>query len=503
MKKFTKFMAAFLCTAVVGTTAAACNFNDGRTVLTIWSCPPLLGNYESTLTIAPDHRDALVSKYVIETFQERHPDVRLDIKDQGWGDSLNENIVRLTGAEQYPDIVGTEVYTQAWIDMGYLAPIDLPDDMKADLLPSPLVGNTVGDDVYAVPVMTNTFDFIYNENILKEAGCPTQLNMETAEREVIPPATIRELLYCVNLVEEYFDKEHGPRTSNGTSTRDEYGAFNILNQQGVGGGFRALQYLRMAGGDFVKEESVGKLIGPEDVDLNTDAAKNAFTLMRTLEEVSPFGTASETTQSAITNALLNSKVAMTIEHPTFILDAPASADLRTAPMPVFSGEKDANGMYDMTPFKYDKDRDTAAKQPIGNVMVGNICYAIPAKAKQPELALDFIKLMLEPETQEVVMHYEARFPTTKTALEAVAESDDPVVQANISMAQYSYQMLMDTYREEDPVVINGGLPCWSKNQYDIWTAYKSFTRDLYDYTGSINLSELLSGLNETIKGSLA
>lgn len=447
----------------LGLGAWGCKTDDSKT-LVLWGAMSLHPNYKTALKIDKDNPAGLMAKYVIETFMERNPGYKVRVEDKGWGDTLNENVVMGASSGIKPDILGTEVYTQLYIDMDYLAPLNFPDETKADIIADTTVGSTKGGNLYAAPIFTNVFAFLYNEDILKEAGCPTKYNPAAGSLEVIPPATFAELLYCADKVNAYYNTTQ-------QSDRNSYGAWIINNVPGVGGAFRGQLYMRLAGGDFMKPEAAGTLLTASDIKIDTDENELAYGMMKKLYTYAPYDSYAILSEMSVYQKLVTGQVAMTFEHPSCLLyPAALQRDIRTAPMPVFT-EGD-----NFTPFAYTAAvRDPAVKKPSSNILCGNVSYGVVKGTPKTEIAMDFINIMMSPEAQELRFKLDLRLPVTKGGMERVEKSTDAAVVKYHTIMEPSFTAVKDTYREINPVHIPGGPPCFIKNSAQIWTQYQVLT----------------------------
>lgn len=465
------------CASVFG----ACSGSNDENTLYIWSVYPLYAGYEMQLTIEPNHPYALYTKYIVDKFHETYPDVEVKIVDKGWGDSLNENIIRSMQGGEQPDLVGTEVYNQNYIAVDYFSKLNLTEEQVANYVPSALIGNYDADgdgksgDLYAAPLMTGAFSFCYNEQLMLNAGCPKvwneELNGGEGGFELLVPETWAEVLYCAELVNNYLDTTYTDKT-----VREGYGAYIINNVKGIAAGFRAQAYMRLAGGDFVNFDALGTQIGADDLSIDSAENLDAITLMSILGMYTPknsYALSGTSAETAITDYLKNGKVAMGIEYPSFA--AKLDPDyIKFASLPVFT--KGDN----FTPYEYSaSDRDPAERLDGSNVMVGNVCAGIPKSSTKKEYAQHLINCILSDESQEMLFYLDMRIPVTKSGMSTVRNSERSETVDFATRLDSLLSQIENTY-SEDPVMIYGGLPCFKKNYSNIWTAFQVLTNSMYN-----------------------
>lgn len=472
-----------LCTVSFLVTGCQPAVDESKT-LRIWSAPPLMGEgYESTLKIDPSSYSAKYTKFVYEKFKELYPDVTIAYESKGWAESLNENIVRSANVTQ-PDIIGTETYTQNLINMNYLADVEWSEEIYNNFIPATIETSTRDGKLYATPIYTNNFTFIYNENMLKAAGCPTRINPETLETEVIPPATWAETLYCCQKVTDYF-KSQGLLGSEFNKTL--YGAYVINNERGIAAGFRGELYAQMAGGSFIKEGALSNSVTAANVNFNSQENVNAMKVMRKLYGYAPVNSYLMT-ESEIASSLAAGRIAMTTEIAAF-LTVPTlnGVVLKTAPIPVFT-DGDNTTPYAYSANNRDGVNNGCNKLPTANVAVGNVSYAITRSSTKKEMAMDFIKICLSEEAQAFLLELDYRAPSTKSGMAYIMNDDNVNSQtiANRNLILDSLVDIQNSYIGEVGLSkMVGGVACFKSNISNVWIEYEKCMKKVYTQTTDI------------------
>jgi multiple sugar transport system substrate-binding protein len=110
----------------------------------------------------------------IKNFQALNPNVTVNLKDYSWLD-YHDTMVAAFAANNAPELLyGSDHWLNEWASAGWLAPLDkyCPNvkDYNKEVAPYALQGMTYNDEVYGVSYYADTMDFIYNEDLLKQAG---------------------------------------------------------------------------------------------------------------------------------------------------------------------------------------------------------------------------------------------------------------------------------------------------------------------------------------------
>lgn len=493
MKKFCLLLLAF----VLSMGALAGCGEDNTNKLVIWSAIPLHKNYESALKTDPTNRSGLYTQYVLETFAELHPDVTVQIEDRGWAETLNEEIVR-TATTTQPDIIGTESYTQNLIDLDYLWAVEWEEDVQNDLIPASTEIFMRDGGLYATPIYTNSLVFLYNEQLLFDAGCPTTL--VDGSLQVLPPETWAEVLYCCERVQAYLEQNY---IKGDSLNARRYGAYILDNVRGVAAGFRGELYASLGGGSLFKEGALSKSATASDLNFNDPANVLGYELMRELYSYAPVDSYAGSTEQEMRNRLLAGQVAMTVEHPDLIsLPKTAGVDLRVGKVPVFT---DGTMEENLTPYAYsENNRDGVhngrTKLNSANILAGNVGWGITKSSEKKEQAMDFIRIALSPEAQVYLYELDTRLPSTKSGIAALKESTNSTVLKYADAMKYSIAEIENSYSANPTVNLVGGIACFEKNIADCWISYETFTRTLYTTQDDIQtaLNTLQSSIAEKL-----
>ncbi|MBC8160489.1 MAG: extracellular solute-binding protein [Roseiflexaceae bacterium] len=92
-----------------------------------------------------------------------------------------------------------------------------------------------------------------------------------------------------------------------------------------------------------------------------------------------------------------------------------------------------------------------------SVVVGNVLYAVLKQSKNPDLAKEFVKLLVRDDVQDLVFPSLGRLPATKSALTKLRPTADTATQSFIDVLLNSPELNV--------------LPQFSKNPQKVWTAY--------------------------------
>ena len=421
MKKIGSILCAILCFLSLSSVFAGCTKTDENT-LTIWTNSPFEADYKTQLANDPDYGQALATKYIVEEFEKAFPGKKLDLKNKGWSDVLNSNIIGGASSGLLPDLLCGETAVQSFADedFGLLDEIQLPQSVIDNLYESTLYNAKLNGKIYGIPMVTGNLGLVYNETMLKNAGVVDESG------NVAVPKTFAELEEASRKVKEKYSDAGG-------------GGMLISVTNDYGGAFRNLYFQRAFGGDIAKD---GKLT------IATEENKNAFEYLRRLKQYAPANMDYDE-QTKIFSALQNGQAAFAVEYPTFLLSMP-NANLKTARLPKVN-EEDAGT----------------------NVLCGNLLFSIPKQAKNKELAQQFLEFMLRDDIQLELYKQTWHLPCTKTAIaKAIAntEQDEKIARANEYMMPYIESMMEDSYP--------GGLPGFlSDFLKDVWGYWTDFLKD--------------------------
>ncbi|MBQ9481820.1 MAG: extracellular solute-binding protein [Clostridia bacterium] len=488
---------------------------DEEKTLRIWSAPPLGGDYSRLANAAeldyPSMYSQFYTKYVFEEFKKIYPDVNIAYEPMGWAESLNQKLMLSANSVQ-PDIVGMESYTQNLINMDFLSPVEWSGEVYNNFLPFTLESSMRDGKLYATPIYTNIFTFMYNENLMIEAGCPIEIN-EQGETELVVPATWAEVLYCCEKVNDHFKK-------NSDLYDDSYGAYVINNEKGIAAGLRGEFYLQSAGGSMIKEGALQKSITASEIDIDTEKNVDGFTLMDKLYKYAPYG-AYVLGEGDVAAKILNGMVAMTVDIPAWLCNSMAAGvNIKTASVPVFTYDSEGKAM--LEPYAYgvgnrDGVDNGTVKGKEANVAIGNVSFAITKKSTKKEMAQKFIEICLSDEAQAYLLGLYYRSPSTKSGLAyvlddvkmqglktAIPEYGDYAYRQSSTVLKTLKNSIEDELRAVDgQIEVAGGVACFSKNIMSCWTYYETFMRKIYkDRADDAALRAGLKELSDSLKRDL-
>lgn len=430
-----KVLAAALVLVLVMPWFAACGNKDDANTLTIWSNSPFEPDYKTMLESDKQHGESKATEYIVNEF-EKLTGKKVKLLSKGWSDVLNSNIIGAASSGLLPDLLCGETSVQAFADddFGLLDELALSAGTMSNIYESSLYNARLGGKVYGIPMATGNFALVYNEAMLIEAG----VTDESGAAKV--PVTLEELKTASKAVREYY-----------ASKGSDAGGMLISITADYGGAFRNLYFQRAYGGDIAKGEKLT---------VNTTANANAFNYMRELGAYSPKNIDYDE-QTKIFNSLQNNQAAFAIEYPVFLRTMP-NANIKTARLPKLN-ESDAGT----------------------NVLCGNLMFSIPKKAKNKELAKQFLEFMLRDDVQLELYRRTWHLPVTKTAVAKVienADNDELITKANAVMMPYIDSMKEDSY--------NGGLPGFlSDFLSDVWGYWATLLRNV------VKTSTPLTGTN--------
>lgn len=405
-----------------------------KMTLSVWVAYPFQANYKAVLSTEPNHPEAKLTKKIVDYFETKNKTYKLKMENKGWSDELNQNIVMALQAGTLPDIICGEIYMPSYIDLDILQPIEL-GELKDKIVPSAIYSGIKDNVVYAVPVSTGVFSLLSNSAVLKETGVDKI------------PSTWEEWLATSTKIKEFYS----PKTQLKGGTM-------ISGTSGIGSAFRALVFMRMAGGDFIDKSG--------NLTLNSKANVEALTFMRNINKQSPRGASSTSDDQLLVNSYLTGAAAFMIETPSY-LSRYKGKDISTNPLPsVTSSSKKAN------------------------VIVGNLMFGITKKSKNKEGATLFVKTLLDKEIQEEMYKKNYRIPVIRDVLSSLSTSTDPeMVKAYTVLKSSIDSMLNDEF--------TGGLPCFKKNSSKIWEKWTSLINNVLNKDNDI--AELLKNAHKEIE----
>ena len=454
MRKNLLVAIAFVLTIIMS--LAACGGNSGGTsgggnvddeinkdqqiTLKIQSAAPLKQNYRALLldTDPQDsiYKQATFTKFLVEEFKKLYPNIKLNFIEDGWGDALYEKsslYIRdwTAGGAIAVDIMIGESY------MGYFSQnkvfTALNETNFTDVLPGAYGDMVVDGKMYGVPMCTGIIGLQYNENILREAGI---------SEDKYAPKTWAELLQNSKEVFEYAEENS-----------KDYGGIILNNVSGLSGAFRALPFMRQAGGDFLDNNG--------NVALNSQANIKAFTFLRELAAYTPTGSLNETSEDTLQSLFLIQKKSAYYVDGQWAMVA-AGDGIKSAALPL----------------------ESKSSTITGNTFIGNVLFGITEGSKNKAAASAFLKFLTSAEVQLKLYELDGRLPVNTKVLESAQ-----IKEINPAINPYIDMLLAGGF--------SGGLPHFPSNSTEIWERWGSFYKSVL--TGSENISSLTASLETKLK----
>lgn len=443
MKKLKKLAIGALCLTMVAAACAGCGKGGGpdlppgnvddevdvntQITLKIESAAPLRYDYLALLRSQPKgsqlYNQALFSQKLVEGFKELYPNIKLSFIEDGWGDALYQTqqlYIRdyNQGGKMAVDIMIGETY------MGYFAQNNvfaaLNSEKFTDVLEGAYGDMVVDGKMYGVPMCTNIMGLQYNTDILREVGIP---------EDKWVPSTWAELLENCKTVSEYAS-DHNKK----------YGGIVMNNVSGMSGAFRAVPFLRQAGGDIMKNG-----------ELTVNSAENieAFEYLRSLAKYAYADSLTESSEDTLQYYFTNQGYGAYMVELAVSM-ANAGDNIKSAPLP----SKNADGTG------------------VGNVYCGNVLFGITQGSANKAAASAFLEYLTSAEVQGWLYELDGRLPVSKASLES---EEIRTVHPNIN--PYLDQLKKGGF--------SGGLACFTKNAQNAWTEWGTFYKNVLTTTTSV------------------
>lgn len=416
----------------------------GQVTLRIESAAPLKYNYNALLKSEEEgtqiYNQALFTKQLLQGFKELYPNIKVNFIEDGWGEALFQQqqlYVRSykQGNAMEVDIMIGETY------MNYLTKADvfveLDKSKFADVIEGSYADMMLGDKMYGVPMCTGILGLQYNTQILTEVGIP--------EEEWVPTTWDRLLENCKK-VSEYAEKNE-----------KVYGGIMLNNVSGMSGAFRAVPFMRQAGGDLVNEEG--------ELTLNSAQNKEAFSFLRNLAKYAYQPGLTESTEDTLQYYFISKGyAAYMIEGQWSMAGAPDY--IKSAALP----QKEENSTLN------------------GNIFTGNVLFGITKGSKHKKEAQAFLEYLTSEKVQTLFYQLDGRLPINKKTL---SSQEVRTIYPNIN--SYIDVLVAGGFK--------GGLYGFVKNSADIWNRWGTFYKDVLMTDKSIDT--LLSDTHDYIKGKMS
>lgn len=453
LRKIGKLIVTGVLSAVMAVGVVGCageKPSNGQT-LTVWVAGGLDANYRANIN-KPNSGKAKLTKWLVETFESQNEGVKLMLLDKGWGTALSENFVSVQGTKSAPDVIPGEVDFPLFAEAGrFLDITDEVQDILPDLAASAQVPATLNGRTYGLSSSMSSLGLVVNKSALKQAEIINDkgetINQTLLQGRIDPlkPATFEDLL---TICKEIQKKK--PNTAI------------VMNAvKGYSAAFRALGYMRAAGGE---------ILDGDEIVINSAANKRALELMREFAQYAPVGTTdSSLTDSQLVQKVLNGFAAYTIDNCDFYTWASVQDDIVTAEIPQFA------------------DRVNEKRS---NVLIGNCMYGVVSSTKNKDAAIKFVKFIASEEYQLKAAEYNSSIPSNLKVM-----NSDAYKQTKNYESLIPYLAPFNTNRYET----FSGLPAFKKNSTAMWNELSTLIEKVL--MGNVNgsVSNLLSAAESKMK----
>jgi len=307
-----------------------------------------------------------INDYMVEVFRERHPEIEVIITDEGWDEALRLNLENAIRINQPPDVAIGENYFRSFASQGQLQNLD-EIIAASDLIPATYEAGIYQGQAHAVPLFTGVFGLERNCSVIEAAGRDCDQ----------PPQYWDEFLEEVRAINEAGQGQYYGYTLQGPGGTAVGAAFRIAVYQA--------QIDRLPCAD---DACTVPLFNHPD-----DAA--AMTFIRELSQYTPPGLLQNTHEGEVYEALFRGVSAYQIAgswHVSWAQEA-GCLNCRYSPIP------------------YAREGHPA------NLLVGNVLFAAPKNSHHPDLAREWIELMISEEVQDLIFPLLGRLPVSRVSLE--------------------------------------------------------------------------------------
>lgn len=349
-----------------------------------------------------------LDEYIIETFQTRHPELDIIVIDQGWDEALRQNLQNAILMGSPPDVVIGENYFRAFAAQGEMLPLDdILAKYEDDIIPATYAGAVYEGSVYALPMFTGVFAFERNCSVIESAG----LDCDT------PPQYWDELLAEAATIVE--------------AGAGDYFGYTLQGPGGtaVGSAFRIAVYQAQLDALPCADEActMPKFDDPKAIPV--------YEMLREIATYTPPGLIDNTNEAEVYESLFRGGSAYQIAGSWHVgWAASAGCDsCRYSSIPV------------------PRDGHPA------NMLVGNVLYGAPSQGRHPELAKEWIELLISTEVQERVFSQLGRLPVRRSVLSSIQATVDPATATFIDELLYNESLAL--------------LPQWENNPKETWAIY--------------------------------
>ncbi|MBN1286924.1 MAG: carbohydrate ABC transporter substrate-binding protein [Anaerolineae bacterium] len=320
-----------------------------------------------------DNAACIYAQFVNDTWSEANPGVALKWENQSWDEELRQNLTTAILGGTAPDITVGENFIPSLAQRGVLAKLDLPQEVKDNLVPGTVMGATVGEDLYGVAAFSGVFGLEVNADVLRAAGLdPDAVDLSTWESAAEVMAQVTE------------------------AGKGEYYGVTLLGSTGNPAAtlFRAAPYIHQMNADFCNRDE-----GCTEPTLNDPLAVPVYEWFRTMYANADPNLTFHGDEGYIYSQLYTGASAMQTDGAWGI------------------GRAEANNCNDCRyyPLPYPAEGRRA------NVVVGNAIYSVLDASDHVEEAQRFLEWLVSDPVQITSFWSTGRLPTTFSALQKVIE----------------------------------------------------------------------------------
>lgn len=360
--------ALLLSAALVGCgSGGADSAQDGRVTITFWH------------SFVQSTRPAL--EKLLDRFEEQHPNIRIDAQYIPTGDALAQKLITAVQSGSAPDIswihshyIGDLVDADAVYEMDHFIDGEngLTDEEMADIYPALIQYASWQGTMYSMPMEATNLGLLYNKDLFREAGLDPDR----------PPQTWEELReYSRRLIKD----------ENGDGRNEQIGFFvPAVPASGPQGAYMMWQwtpFLWQAGGYLVNEDQT-------EVLFDSEAGVDALTLWRDIYQMQNQRTF--TAEDPVT-VMASQQIAMMLDGPWNLPRYPelfSRFDYGVAMLPEGPAQR-------------------------ATVVAGEY-LSIFKQSENPEEAWEFVKWIIDPETQAFWSMESGYLPVRESVVEVEA-----------------------------------------------------------------------------------
>lgn len=347
-------------------------------------------------------------QHIIDVFQERHPELNIVITDEGWDEALRQNLQNAILMGRPPDVVIGENYFRSFAAEGQMQALDdILAKYEGDIIAATYSSATYEGSVYALPLFTGVFAFERNCFVIESAG----LDCEN------PPQYWDELLIEAEAIH--------------TAGLGDYFGYTLQGPGGtsVGAAFRIAVYQAQLDALPCANETC------TIPNFNKSQAIPVYEMLREITAHTPPGLIDNTNEGEVYEALFRGISAYQIAGSWHVGWA-ESAGCDTC-------------RYSAIP--------TPREGHAANLLVGNVLFGAPSNSRHPELAKEWIELLISEGTQERVFSQLGRLPVRRSVLTNIQPTVDEATSVFIDELLYN----------EDLTI----LPQWENKPKEVWAIY--------------------------------